>query len=307
MGAARAESDRVSGAGPGIGRRRAASASRDGWSMRVPSWSGCGRPSTCGRSSAPSARTRCIVPFASLRVTAQRLVRLLRVCHPERSEGADGKGFCYRHTTRSPAREQREPAPGPRRLLRRRGAHRQHHPRRHPPHPRRRGGPAAQPCALPRRLDPRRALRPARRHSRSPSPARCSPRPGGQYVIVRRGLGEYPGFVVGWSDWISTCGPIALGAMVFTEYLEPLVPAVGGRRVPGARRAGARLRAAALARDPDRRPLAADPERAQGGGVRTADRGLPRWPPLPPPRRSRRRRSPPGWRWSPLSCWRSRR
>lgn len=55
---------------------------------------------------------------------------------------------------------------------------------------------------------------------------------GGQYVIVRRGLGEYPGFVVGWSDWISTCAPIALGAMVFTEYLEPLVPAMAGRRVP---------------------------------------------------------------------------
>jgi APA family basic amino acid/polyamine antiporter len=55
---------------------------------------------------------------------------------------------------------------------------------------------------------------------------------GGQYVIVRRGLGEYPGFVVGWSDWISTCTPIALGAMVFTEYLEPLVPAMAGRRVP---------------------------------------------------------------------------
>jgi basic amino acid/polyamine antiporter, APA family len=57
-------------------------------------------------------------------------------------------------------------------------------------------------------------------------------RSGGQYVIVRRGLGEYPGFVVGWSDWISTCGPIALGAMVFTEYLEPLVPPLAGHRVP---------------------------------------------------------------------------
>ena len=54
---------------------------------------------------------------------------------------------------------------------------------------------------------------------------------GGQYVIVRRALGVYPGFVVGWSDWISTCGTIALGAMVFTEYLEPLVPAMRGRRV----------------------------------------------------------------------------
>jgi basic amino acid/polyamine antiporter, APA family len=57
-------------------------------------------------------------------------------------------------------------------------------------------------------------------------------RSGGQYPFVRRGLGEYPGFVVGWSDWLSTCAPIALGAMVFTEYLEPLVPALAGRRVP---------------------------------------------------------------------------
>jgi APA family basic amino acid/polyamine antiporter len=58
-------------------------------------------------------------------------------------------------------------------------------------------------------------------------------RSGGQYPIVRRGLGEYPAFVVGWSDWISTCGPIALGGMVFMEYIEPLVPGLAGRRVPG--------------------------------------------------------------------------
>ncbi len=55
---------------------------------------------------------------------------------------------------------------------------------------------------------------------------------GGQYVIVRRGLGQYPGFVVGWSDWISTCATMALGAIVFTEYLEPLLPAMAGRRAP---------------------------------------------------------------------------
>ena len=55
-------------------------------------------------------------------------------------------------------------------------------------------------------------------------------RSGGQYVIVRRGLGAYPGFVVGWTDWISVCGAMSLGAMVITEYLEPLVPALAGRR-----------------------------------------------------------------------------
>jgi APA family basic amino acid/polyamine antiporter len=56
-------------------------------------------------------------------------------------------------------------------------------------------------------------------------------RSGGQYVIVRRALGEYPAFIVGWSDWISTCGAVALGGMVFTEYLLPLMPAVAGRQV----------------------------------------------------------------------------
>jgi APA family basic amino acid/polyamine antiporter len=39
-------------------------------------------------------------------------------------------------------------------------------------------------------------------------------------------------YMVGWSDWISTSAAIALGGMVVTEYLEPLVPALTGRRVP---------------------------------------------------------------------------
>ncbi len=55
------------------------------------------------------------------------------------------------------------------------------------------------------------------------------PRSGGQYVFVRRGLGGYPGFVVGWSDWISTCGASAAIAMVIGEYLGALVPAAHGR------------------------------------------------------------------------------
>src|SRR5438045_3772411 len=35
------------------------------------------------------------------------------------------------------------------------------------------------------------------------------PRSGGQYVFVRRALGEYPAFFVGWSDWISCAASIA--------------------------------------------------------------------------------------------------
>ncbi|MGH7498763.1 MAG: APC family permease [Gemmatimonadales bacterium] len=54
------------------------------------------------------------------------------------------------------------------------------------------------------------------------------PRSGGQYVFVRRALGGYAGFVVGWSDWISTCGSSAAIAMVIGEYLGVLVPSAQG-------------------------------------------------------------------------------
>jgi basic amino acid/polyamine antiporter, APA family len=52
------------------------------------------------------------------------------------------------------------------------------------------------------------------------------PRSGGQYVFVRKGLGDYPGFVVGWSDWISTCGTTAAVAIVVGEYTIGLFPEV---------------------------------------------------------------------------------
>ena len=57
------------------------------------------------------------------------------------------------------------------------------------------------------------------------------PRSGGQYVFVRRALGAYPGFVVGWSDWISTCATISAVAIVTAEYLGVLVPTLAARQV----------------------------------------------------------------------------
>lgn len=44
------------------------------------------------------------------------------------------------------------------------------------------------------------------------------PLAGGQYVFARRALGEYAGFVVGWSDWLSTCGTAAAVALVIGEF-----------------------------------------------------------------------------------------
>jgi APA family basic amino acid/polyamine antiporter len=57
------------------------------------------------------------------------------------------------------------------------------------------------------------------------------PKSGGQYVFVRHGLGDYAGFVVGWSDWISTCGTTAAVAIVVGEYTVELWPAARTQQV----------------------------------------------------------------------------
>jgi APA family basic amino acid/polyamine antiporter len=43
------------------------------------------------------------------------------------------------------------------------------------------------------------------------------PKSGGQYVFARRAFGEYPGFVIGWTDWVSSCGAIAAAAIALGE------------------------------------------------------------------------------------------
>lgn len=55
------------------------------------------------------------------------------------------------------------------------------------------------------------------------------PRSGGQYVFSRYALGEYPGFIVGWSDWISTCGTTAAVSIVVGEFSVALFPSLTGR------------------------------------------------------------------------------
>jgi len=53
------------------------------------------------------------------------------------------------------------------------------------------------------------------------------PRSGGQYNFSRRALGDYAGFIVGWSDWLSTCGTAAV-AIVIAEYSGHLFPPLAG-------------------------------------------------------------------------------
>ncbi len=57
------------------------------------------------------------------------------------------------------------------------------------------------------------------------------PRSGGQYVYSHRALGPYAGFIVGWSDWISTCSTTAAVSIVIGEYTGALIPALAGRTV----------------------------------------------------------------------------
>jgi APA family basic amino acid/polyamine antiporter len=57
------------------------------------------------------------------------------------------------------------------------------------------------------------------------------PKSGGQYVFARYALGEYAGFVVGWSDWISTCGTSAAVSLLVGKFAGPLIAALDGREV----------------------------------------------------------------------------
>jgi APA family basic amino acid/polyamine antiporter len=60
------------------------------------------------------------------------------------------------------------------------------------------------------------------------------PRSGGQYVFARYALGEYAGFVVGWTDWISTCGSTAAVSLVVAEFAGGLFPSLAPWQLPAA-------------------------------------------------------------------------
>src|SRR5689334_4344029 len=57
------------------------------------------------------------------------------------------------------------------------------------------------------------------------------PRSGGQYVFSRYALGEYAGFIVGWSDWISSCGSTAAVSLLIGTFAVGLFPALTAKPV----------------------------------------------------------------------------
>lgn len=54
------------------------------------------------------------------------------------------------------------------------------------------------------------------------------PRAGGPYLFIRRGLGDYPGFLFGWIDWLISVGSGAFVIVTFSEYMLRLLPHVPG-------------------------------------------------------------------------------
>ncbi len=54
------------------------------------------------------------------------------------------------------------------------------------------------------------------------------PRAGGYYVYARRGFGDWVGFSVGWTDWLTYCTVLAYVSIGLAEFGGVLVPAIAG-------------------------------------------------------------------------------
>ena len=57
------------------------------------------------------------------------------------------------------------------------------------------------------------------------------PRTGGGYNYVRRAMGDVPGLVVGWTDWLANLAGAAAASVSFAEFLPLLIPAAGAHKI----------------------------------------------------------------------------
>jgi APA family basic amino acid/polyamine antiporter len=55
-----------------------------------------------------------------------------------------------------------------------------------------------------------------------------APQAGGYYVYARRGFGDWVGFGVGWTDWLTYCTVLAYVSIGLAEFGGVLVPAISG-------------------------------------------------------------------------------
>src|SRR5262245_61468097 len=52
------------------------------------------------------------------------------------------------------------------------------------------------------------------------------PQAGGYYVYARRAFGDWVGFAVGWTDWVTYCGVLGYVSIAADDYLGKLFPAL---------------------------------------------------------------------------------
>lgn len=57
------------------------------------------------------------------------------------------------------------------------------------------------------------------------------PHSGGLYVFTHKALGDYAGFVVGWTDWLTSCGTVSASALLISDVAAGVVPALHGKSV----------------------------------------------------------------------------
>ena len=57
------------------------------------------------------------------------------------------------------------------------------------------------------------------------------PRSGAQYVFARHAFGDYMGFLVGWTDWMSTAASVSAISFVFAGSVAALVPPLADHTV----------------------------------------------------------------------------
>lgn len=55
------------------------------------------------------------------------------------------------------------------------------------------------------------------------------PHSGGLYVFTHKALGDYAGFVVGWSDWLTSCGTVSASALLISDVAAGLLPTLHGK------------------------------------------------------------------------------
>jgi APA family basic amino acid/polyamine antiporter len=59
-----------------------------------------------------------------------------------------------------------------------------------------------------------------------------SPQAGGYYVYARRAFGDWVGFAVGWTDWVTYCAVLGYVSIAIGEFLAALFPGLGDATRP---------------------------------------------------------------------------